>query len=519
MKVVFRADASEIIGHGHVRRTLTLAMKLRASGATIEFVSREYPGNLCDFVEENGFPVSRLPALGSGALSWQEDADLTHATMEKGSSPPDWLVVDHYDLDHRWESALRQSARRIMAIDDLANREHDCDLLLDQNLVAGLHQRYTGKVPPGCGLLLGPAYALLESVYAELHDRARPRHGPVRRILISFGGADADNLCSRSLSAFASLNRSDIEVDIAIGESSAHLAALRKLAEPHRNVRVHAGATSLAPLLSDADLAIGAAGTTTWERLCLGVPSLVVTVAPNQEPAAAELDRLGLIRLIGNKRDASESAIAKAIDKVVRSGLDESWSKSCLATVDGRGANRVAAALGVSTVTDLKARLATLDDEALLLEWANDPATRSNAFSPGQIAAATHAAWFRQRLGNGAGCRLYIVETVDGIPIGMVRFERSGDEWEVHYSVAQHFRGRGLGGPALAAALADLATEMRDATVFGQVRETNQASRKVFESLAFTEISRSRDGVVVYRGRAGSERPLDATVKRHADRQ
>jgi UDP-2,4-diacetamido-2,4,6-trideoxy-beta-L-altropyranose hydrolase len=519
MNVVFRADASELIGHGHVRRTLTLAKKLRASGATIEFVSREYPGNLCDFVEENGFSVSRLPAPGSGALSWHEDADLTRAAISKRSSPTDWLVVDHYDLDHRWEGALRPSARRIMVIDDLANREHNCDLLLDQNLVAGLGQRYTGKVLGGSGLLLGPAYALLEAAYTELHDRARPRGGPVRRILISFGGADADNLCARSLSAFTSLNRSGIEVDIAIGESSPHLAALRKLAAPHRNVRVHAGTRSLALLLSEADLAIGAAGTTTWERLCLGVPSFVVTVAPNQEPGAAELNRLGLIRLVGDKGHASESSIASALDKVFQTGLDESWSKSCLATVDGRGTDRVAAALGVSAATALKARLARLDDEALLLDWANDPATRSNAFSPGQIAAATHAAWFRNRLGNKGGCRLYIVETVDGTPIGMVRFERSGDEWEVHYSVAQHFRGRGLGRPALAAALADLATGEHDATVFGQVKEDNHASRRVFESLAFQETSPSGDGVVIYRRRAESKRPLDTSVSRHADRQ
>ena len=519
MKVVFRADASEIIGHGHVRRTLTLAKKLRASGATIEFVSREYRGNLCDFVEENGFIVSRLPAPGDGALSWDEDADQTRATLSKPTSPTDWLVVDHYDLDHRWEAALRRSARRIMVIDDLANREHDCDLLLDQNLVAGLDHRYTGKVPDGCGLLLGPAYALLEAAFTELHDRARPRSGPVRRILISFGGADADNLCARSLSAFTSLNRSGVEVDIAIGESSPHLGALRKLAAPHRNVRVHSGATSLAQLLSEADLAIGAGGTTTWERLCLGVPSLVVTVAPNQEPVAAELNRLGLIRLVGDKRHASESSIASALDQVFQTGLDESWSKSCLATVDGRGADRVAAALCASPATALKPRLATLDDEALLLEWANDPATRGNAFSPEQISAETHAAWFRNRVGNKAECRLYIVETVDRTPIGSVRFERSGDEWEVHYSVAQHFRGRGLGRPALAAALADLAAEMRDATVFGHVKENNHASRRVFESLAFQETSRAGDGTVTYRRRAESKRPLDTLVSRHAGRQ
>jgi UDP-2,4-diacetamido-2,4,6-trideoxy-beta-L-altropyranose hydrolase len=366
---------------------------------------------------------------------------------------------------------------------------------------------------------LGPAYALLEAAYAELHDRARSRQGPVRRILISFGGVDADNLCARSLTAFTSLERSDIEVDIAIGESSPHASALRKLAAPHENVRVHTGAASLAPLLSEADLAIGAAGTTTWERLCLGVPSLVITVAPNQEPAAAELNRLGLIRLVGDTRDASESAIAVAIGEVVQTGLDPAWSKACLTAVDGRGADRVAAAIGVRAATALKARLSNLEDEALLLEWANDPATRSNAFSPGQIAPATHSAWFRKRLGDRAGCRLYIVETVDGTPVGMVRFERSGDEWEVHYSVAQGFRGRGLGRPVLATALADLASEMKDATVFGQVKENNHASRKVFESLAFSEISRSRDGIVLYRGRADSKQPIDSSVNRHADRR
>lgn len=516
MNVVIRVDASLSIGHGHVKRALALASALREKGAAVVFVSREHPGNLCDIIKESAFFVSRLPpagvessdgnspsaATGLGS-SWEEDAELTRAAIAQRRAKPDWLVVDHYGIDHRWETALRQSAVRIMVIDDLADRPHDCDLLLDQNLVADLQTRYSGKVPAGCGLLLGPQYALLESVYTELHDRVSPRDGPIRRILISFGGADGDNLTGRSFSAFLSLDRSDIDVDVAISANSRHAAAIQKLAAAHSNIHVHVGVPTLAPLIAKADLAIGAAGTTSWERLCLGVPSLVVTIAANQQPAAAELNRSGLICWLGHKDEASEPALAAALEALIDNGLDGSWSRRCLEAVDGRGTDRVCAALTVSATTPLRPRPATADDEDLLLAWANDPANRRNAFSPEPIPAPTHHAWYRDRLRDAERCRLYIVETSDGIPLGMVRFERHDRAWEVHYSIAQPFRGRGLGRRLLEAALLDLSAEMPGASVFGQVKDTNHASRKVFESLGFKTTPQAREGVVVYQRQAG----------------
>ncbi len=511
-RVVFRADASTTIGIGHVMRCLTLAKALRERETTVSFICRAYDGHLCDLIEERGFQVGRLPVITIGARdeafgahgssmggAWQQDAEQTCAAMGAAGARPDWLIVDHYALDDRWEKVLRASVGRIMVIDDLADRTHDCDLLLDQNLVAQMDTRYAGKVPTACTTLLGPQYAMLQPIYRELHDRVPPRKGAIRRILISFGGGDHQNLTGRSISAFLRLDRSDIHVDVVIGAAWPNGRRLAEQVAEHDNIHLHGGPPTLAPLIAGADLAVGACGVTTWERLCLGLPALVVTVAQNQRPIAAELNRRGLVRWLGHEDQADESVIAQALREQLESGLGEDWSRQCLAEVDGRGADRVRAVLTVTTETALRVRRSKAEDERLLLQWANDPTTRRNAFSQEPIRATTHREWFRSRLDDVAGCRLYIVETSDGVGVGQVRFQRQEHAWEVHYGLAPAFRGRGLGGPLLKAALIELRAEMGDLVIFGQVKDVNRASRRVFESLGFETQANAGGGRVVYR--------------------
>lgn len=512
MTIVFRTDASLAIGTGHVMRCLTLASMLRDRDAEVFFICREHNGHLCDLIDEKGFAVSRLPALREGiqsedslvhavwlGASWQEDAQQTRAAIETSGEKHDWLVVDHYALDQRWESALRTSVGRIMVIDDLADRLHDCDILLDQNLVAQMHTRYADKVSATRGMLLGPAYALLQPIYAEVHERIPPREGPIRRIFIFFGGADSDNLTGRTLAAFLRLNRPDIEVDVVITAASPHAEAIRQQVAGHSNIRLHSGLLTLAPLMAKADLAIGACGATSWERLCLGLPTLVVTVGENQRPIANELSQRGLIRWLGHQDMVDQATIAQALGELIQQGLDASWSRRCLAVVDGNGVKRVCAALTVTANVVLRVRYAKLEDEALLLTWANDSATRRNGFSPENIPAATHRIWFRNHLQNQDGCRLYIVETTDGVALGQVRFERQNLAWEVHYALAPVFRGRGLGRALLEVALQKLRADMRGVLIFGQVKGGNQPSRKVFESLGFETQPNAGEGVAVYR--------------------
>ena len=354
MNAVFRTDASHIIGHGHVMRCLTLARALRDFDAEVLFVCREHEGHLCDLIQERGFTVSRLPVptatsqVGEApvhaawlGVTWQEDARQTSKGIELSGHKPDWLVVDHYALDSRWESALRASTDRIMVIDDLADRVHDCDLLLDQNLVAQMHTRYLNKVPAVCRMLLGPEYALLQPIYAELHDHLAPKEGSIKRIFIYFGGADSDNLTGRSLSAFLSLNRMDIEVDVVIATSAPHAETIRRQVVGYGNIHLHSGSPTLASLMGKADLAIGAGGATSWERLCLGLPALVVTLADNQRPIADELQKTGLIRWIGHKDKVTEHMIKEALAESLTATSPHMWMNSRQAVIDGRGVNRI----------------------------------------------------------------------------------------------------------------------------------------------------------------------------------
>lgn len=516
MNIVFRTDASLVIGMGHVMRCLALAKALRDQGAKVSFICREHDGHLCDLIASQGFEVVCLPltnkrqadsALSQFAwlgVTWQEDAEQTREVLKSWGVKSDWLVIDHYQFDNHWESSLRSLVGRIMVIDDLADRAHDCDLLLDQNLIAKLDTRYAGKVSAKCILLLGPKYALLQSDYADLHDQIPPRVGPIQRILIFFSGADTENLTGKTLSAFLSLNKLEIQVDVVVTNSNPFSNCIRQLAAGYDNIRLYSSLPTLAPLMAKADLAIGAGGATSWERLCLGLPALIVTLADNQRPIADELNLRGLIRLLGHKDTLTEPAIAESLGKLLQQKLDEEWSLNCSLTVDGQGSYRVASVMCATENALFRARKATLSDENLLLEWANDPITRRNAFVPESILEEIHRAWFFSRLRNLDGCRLYIVEIENGsMPIGQVRFERQGSVWEVHYALSPIFRGRGLGQSLFDTALSQFISNYPDVLIFGQVKVENIPSKKIFESLGFDVKSQSEDGVIVFQKEFG----------------
>lgn len=489
MKIIFRTDASATIGHGHVMRCLTLASALRQRGAEVSFISREHIGHLCDLIEERGFAVSRLPpANGKHPIDetpvhaawlgtpWQEDAAQTRDIIKALGDPPDWLIVDHYALDQRWENGVREPGGRIMVIDDLADRPHSCDLLLDQNLVASLHTRYNNKVPESCGRLLGPEYALLQPIYADLHPRMAPREGPVLSVLIAFGGADAANITGLALAAFLSLDRPDVMVDVVFSAASPHADSLREQAEGRPNVSLHHDLPTLAYLMVKADLAVGAAGATSWERLCLGLPALVISLAENQRPIARELDQRSLVRWLGHKGEVDESALSRPLARFLEKGhQNEQQSLKCFATVDGRGAEKVCAALTMTKTTALTARHAKLADETALLEWSGIPAGRKNALSEQRDFPATFRVWFRATLRDTTSQHLYILETEEQLPLAQVRFVRVKQKWSTEFNLAPHADEQVLARRLLQAAILQLRKDEDGALRLEQAIEAKQA--------------------------------------------
>ena len=514
MKIAFRVDASLEIGTGHVMRCLTLAEAMRACGAHCFFISREHSGHLLDHIRATGFEAVSLPPEESDyqpepnepahanwlGCDWRTDVDQARSALEK--IQPDWLIVDHYAIDSRWETVLIPNYGKLMVIDDLADRTHYCDLLLDQNLVEGMEERYQDKVPDKCSLLLGPEYALLQPIYAELHDHAPCRQGPVKRILVFFGGTDQNNLTGRTLSAFLKLDRQDIEVDVINAVNSPYADSVREQVSSHNNIHLHDSLPTLAPLMLKADLAIGAGGATSWERVCMGLPTLVITLAENQIPIADSLAQRGLVRWLGHHDKISDLNIHQSLSQFVENDIESTWSVRCLESVDGRGVNRICAVLTIDTATPIRVRRGGMRDEALLLEWANDPVTRSNSFTSEKIDSNTHHKWFLNRINNADDCRLYITETMEGVPVGYVRFDRDSLEWEIHYALASVYRGRRLGRALLEASLIKFRSEHGKATIVGKVKCENRPSIRIFESLGFHLIPKTTKNcstVLMYR--------------------
>ena len=358
-KILIRCDASTSIGTGHVIRCRTLARQLQQRGADIIFICRRQPGDLIALLERE-FYVIALPLLplspcdglegrdlyGAwlGCTQDQDAAQCLQALTEVGIKSASWLVTDHYALDAIWEGQLlkglagRDAPPKLLVIDDLADRLHQADLLLDQNFFGdGSEHRYRGLVPPQCLQLHGPHYALLGPEYAQLHPLV-PLRTELRRLLVFFGGGDPCNLTAQTLEALLETRMTDLAVDVVLGLQTPHRLSVEKFVAIRPNTTLHAPTDSLAGLIARADLAIGAVGTTTWERACLGLPCISVPVAGNQVPVSKMLARHNYIRLIESSPAAFPGKLLDEVDSFFVSTYIESASLACRKLTRGDGA-------------------------------------------------------------------------------------------------------------------------------------------------------------------------------------
>jgi UDP-2,4-diacetamido-2,4,6-trideoxy-beta-L-altropyranose hydrolase len=273
---------------------------------------------------------------------WETDARQTRSAI--GSECADWLVVDHYALDARWERSVRGRCKHLMVIDDLADREHACDLLLDQNLgrVADL---YTELIPQGCRVLAGLDYALLRPEFAALRAEslAHRRDRGLRKILVTMGGVDLNNATGKILDALAHCQLPvDCEIQVVMGPHAPWLMSVtEKAATLPWQTEVLVNVRNMGSLMAEADLAIGAAGSTSWERCALGLPAFVVILAENQREAAGLLVASGAAELfeLDQAFQANFSAsLHRLIDAPSRLRL---LSNSAAALCDGQGTGRV----------------------------------------------------------------------------------------------------------------------------------------------------------------------------------
>jgi UDP-2,4-diacetamido-2,4,6-trideoxy-beta-L-altropyranose hydrolase len=333
MKILIRADSSSTIGGGHLMRCLSLAERLRRDGAAVILAARDLPGSQGEMVEERHFELVRV---GDGP-EVEEMKKVFDATGRVN-----WMIVDHYGYNDQTESPLRSYSDHIMVIDDLANRRHDCDLLLDQNLYPDAETRYKDLVPASCRKLFGPNYALLRHEFPAAHENLRHRDGIIRHLLITMGGADPRDITSTVLQAIELLDWPELTMDIVIGPSNPRFDKIRRICPPPPRARIHHPAKDMAALMAKADLCIGTAGSTTWERCCLGLPTIFIASGDCEAPIAQAADTAGIGKYIGRYNEVWPEMIAGELENLKkRPELILNWSRKASKLVDGRGVKRV----------------------------------------------------------------------------------------------------------------------------------------------------------------------------------
>lgn len=360
--IIIRADASLSIGSGHVMRCRTLARELFRRGAQITFLCRRQSGDLIDLLEQEfsvlvlpelpllvkettdgvGFKGRKLYEAWLGCSQEQDAADCQHALLVAGIKNPGWFVVDHYGLDVVWETQLLANQGsdtdcRLLAIDDLADRQHKADLLLDQNFFGETtEKRYRTLVPKNCKQLLGPVYALLGPEYARLYYSVPPR-SELSRVLVFFGGVDPANLTGQVLETLMDPALAHLKVDVVLGMQSPHRLSVDKLVANRPQTTLHSNLPSLAGLIARADLSIGAGGATTWERACLGLPSISIPYAENQIPVSQALAHHEFIKLIEFDQKTFREHLLQEINYFLDSAYIQKASQHCRSLTKGNG--------------------------------------------------------------------------------------------------------------------------------------------------------------------------------------
>lgn len=348
MKVFFRVDSATRIGGGHLMRCITLAETLRAQGAQVSFVCRELPGNLIALVKTKGFPVLVLPSPStysgnsivpySGWLGVSQKEDALETQVILADSKPDWLIVDHYSLDIIWEKILRPYCSRIMVIDDLANRKHDCDVILDQNFSLESDARYKDLVPNLCKILLGPKYALLKNEFQILRSQKERKNKSLDRILVFFTTGDDQGQTLKAMKGIIIFGKTK-HVDVVIGNENPDAEIIKKMCLTQR-WSFHCQVEYMPSLIAKADLIIGAGGSSNWERCAVGTPAIIIILAENQAAIAHALDSAEIVINLGWNTNIMPEDYAEALTQITPERLAV-LSENALRLVDGKGSQRV----------------------------------------------------------------------------------------------------------------------------------------------------------------------------------
>jgi len=500
INIIIRADASLSIGTGHIMRCLTLAHELHhnhhSKKVSITFICRKLPLFLKTKITPSPFKIIELKG-NDGNTEWNQIRDAAQCIELLSELPKaDLLIQDHYQLNMPWQELLQPYYHKLLVIDDLANRKHKANFLLDQTF--DRHpQDYQPWLNKDCQLLAGKTFILLRKEFIELIATAkkqRKQTREIRNILLSLGGMDPDNISQVIVNAIIvlstnSTSENHLSLDLVMSSSAPYLANIKQLIKPYGWINMHIDSNHMASLMLKANIAIGACGSSAWERCSLGLPTLSVQLAENQALVSKNLANHGAIIDLGLGSDVTTKKIINALKLLINDNDNyQLMVEKCFQCCDGKGAHRVSTeVIKPSDAEQVQLTLATLADCEAIFQWQSDKNLRKFFKQPETPTWQEHSKWFENNLSNSSSS-LYVICSND-TAVGTLRLDQQvKNEYEVSILIKPTAQGKGLGLHALN----QLPLLIKNGIFFADIHKDNISSHNIFLKAGFSPISPTR---------------------------
>ncbi|MBE9068428.1 UDP-2,4-diacetamido-2,4,6-trideoxy-beta-L-altropyranose hydrolase [Leptolyngbya cf. ectocarpi LEGE 11479] len=486
MSLLIRSDASSKIGTGHVVRCMALAQAWLEVDVPVTFLMAIKAPALESRLQAEGIKVDYL-LVSPGS---QEDAEQTVIKAKALGSL--WVVVDGYQFGVDYQRTIKIAGLKLLLLDDYGHAKHYCaDLVLNQNVCA--QEKLYANRESSTQLLLGTSYALLRKEFWLWQGWQRKIPTVARKILVTLGGADPDNITFKVIEALKKLKVNNLEVIVVVGGSNPHYEQLQKVVEASEiAITLHRNVAHMSELMAWADLAVTAGGSTCWELAFMGLPSLMIILAENQCAIAEKLDTVGAAINLGWHNNISTNTLRQQTYRLVNTpNLRQAMTESSRQLVDGEGSQRV-----LMHLQNQRLRLRTVneDDCKLIWQWANDPDVRARSFSSQPIPWDEHVQWFNAKQ-KALDCRFYLALDLHDSPLGVIRFDLHQDNATVSVTIDSKFRAQGYGNQLINLATAKLFRTSNITYIYAYIQPDNQASLRAFQKADFRKL-----GTVTHKG-------------------
>ncbi|MEA5549893.1 UDP-2,4-diacetamido-2,4,6-trideoxy-beta-L-altropyranose hydrolase [Anabaena cylindrica UHCC 0172] len=476
MNILIRADASSKIGTGHLMRCLALAQKCQKKEWQVIFYINDTASVFADRLIGQSIEVVYLRSLSGSVQDAQETSNLAKELNCQ------WVVVDGYNFGADYQKIIKDRGLNLLSIDDYGHANHYyADLVLNQNITA--NEKFYYNREPYTQLLLGTDYALLRREFWQWQGWKRINPPIAKKILVTMGGADPDNVTLKVITALQNLEDNELETVVIVGGSNLYYEQLKLASQKSQfPIRLEKNVTNMPELVAWADLAVSAGGSTCWELAFMGLPSLILILAENQRAIAQKLNELGIAINLGYYQDVNITEISSAIDQlIISANLRAEMTKFSQKLVDAKGSQRVLTYIEKDL---LKVRSVCKEDCKLLWEWANDPEVRAASFASDPIAWEDHVQWFNSKL-TSENCVFYIVTNYQNLSIGQVRYDIENNQAIISISIDHNFRYQGYGSHLLKIAQERLFQEQDITRIHAYIKPSNQSSIKTFTKAGF----------------------------------